>query len=978
MRSDRPTPRSRFAPLRFIPLFILLLAGILGPAAADWGTPQRLDPTDPESLWAWGTQLDANAAGDALAIWSEYVEASDTNPLYLSWYRDGAWSEPELLRDDTNTFYAPAILHDDGTAWVLWHGQTDGDTRNRIYASHFDGNTWLVPVAIDDAALDDIHSGTLRVTENGAGKVTAVWAQYEDGGSEYRIFSARYSGGAWQPAERIDLDSGVGEGGTSGIALSANAAGQAMAAWTQDHDASGRNRVFAARFDGSAWQTPEIVDQDDGVQFSGANDVWMDAAGNAFVTWSAQIVADSDRYRISVRRVDKDDNWGTTQTFDIGEASYDQFARIAGDGLGNALLVWNHRTPYPDITRSDLRYSRFNGAWSTPANVTGALLGDSDHIDRYDLVVDNWGNATLIWAQNDTDGDRRIFASRSSGGPWSEPITLEVEGDPELDTVQFDVNAVIDGMGNVLVSWEHNATGGDDTFVYVNHYRMLLPTPISLSPSGTAAGSAAFTLTVTGENFAAGDVVLWNGMPRTTQFVSATQLQAAITAADVATAGVAAVSVRRSDGSATSAVSLPFTIGALAPAVDLDPTSLDFGDQQVGTTSDAGEVTLSNPGAADLTVSGLSVVGPFTLTHDCGTLPFTLAPGADCTLSLRFAPQAIGAQNGAVALEANTTNGTHLLSLAGNGLAAPDTPPPGTPVIELDPASLVFGQQTVGTTSATQAIVLGNSGDAALAIQGISALGPFTLTHDCGATLAAGADCTLTIRFTPIAAGVQQGAVVVDSALGTHLVVLSGTGVAAPDTPTPAPAIELDPATLDFGEQAVGVASAARTVTLRNTGNAVLTLQGVTLIGPYGASHDCGSNLAAGASCDLQVRFTPTATGSQQGALVLASALGTHVVVLNGSGIAAGQTPDPDCATADCGGGDGGNGGSDGGGTDDSGTDGGNAGGDGSSDGNTGGGISMSGGCSLGSTDAQDPLLPALLLVALGAAVVRRAPRPTH
>ena len=64
-----------------------------------------------------------------------------------------------------------------------------------------------------------------------------------------------------------------------------------------------------------------------------------------------------------------------------------------------------------------------------------------------------------------------------------------------------------------------------------------VPTTTSLSPTSKVAGDAAFTLTVNGTNFVAGSVVKWNGSNRTTTYVSATQLTADITAADIATAG---------------------------------------------------------------------------------------------------------------------------------------------------------------------------------------------------------------------------------------------------------------------------------------------------------------------------------------------------------------------------------------------------------------------------------------------------------
>src|SRR5205814_9403767 len=62
--------------------------------------------------------------------------------------------------------------------------------------------------------------------------------------------------------------------------------------------------------------------------------------------------------------------------------------------------------------------------------------------------------------------------------------------------------------------------------------------------SGTAVG-AAFTLTptTTSTNFAITSVVRWNGTSRTTTYFSSTQLQAQITAADIATAGTASVTV---------------------------------------------------------------------------------------------------------------------------------------------------------------------------------------------------------------------------------------------------------------------------------------------------------------------------------------------------------------------------------------------------------------------------------------------------
>jgi len=92
-----------------------------------------------------------------------------------------------------------------------------------------------------------------------------------------------------------------------------------------------------------------------------------------------------------------------------------------------------------------------------------------------------------------------------------------------------------------------------------------VPTIASLSPVTTPAGSPGFTLTVNGSGFVALSVVQWNGSPRTTTFVSATQVRAAIAAADVAVVGGIPVTVLSpTPGGGTSS---PVTFTTTTPSV---------------------------------------------------------------------------------------------------------------------------------------------------------------------------------------------------------------------------------------------------------------------------------------------------------------------------------------------------------------------------------------------------------------------------
>jgi hypothetical protein len=98
------------------------------------------------------------------------------------------------------------------------------------------------------------------------------------------------------------------------------------------------------------------------------------------------------------------------------------------------------------------------------------------------------------------------------------------------------------------------------------------PTITSISPTSAIAGGAGFTLTVNGTNFVSGSTVNFNGNARTTTFVSATQLRAAILASDIATTGILNVTVTNPGDGTSNGVS--FTVVTPQPTItSISPTS---------------------------------------------------------------------------------------------------------------------------------------------------------------------------------------------------------------------------------------------------------------------------------------------------------------------------------------------------------------------------------------------------------------------
>lgn len=108
-----------------------------------------------------------------------------------------------------------------------------------------------------------------------------------------------------------------------------------------------------------------------------------------------------------------------------------------------------------------------------------------------------------------------------------------------------------------------------------------MPSIVSLSPNSATAGATAFTLTITGENFISSSTVQWNGSSRVATFSSSTQMQAQITAADVANAGSASVSVTNPSPGGGNSGSAEFPISATsnpAPALaTVSPSTISAG-----------------------------------------------------------------------------------------------------------------------------------------------------------------------------------------------------------------------------------------------------------------------------------------------------------------------------------------------------------------------------------------------------------------
>jgi hypothetical protein len=205
------------------------------------------------------------------------------------------------------------------------------------------------------------------------------------------------------------------------------------------------------------------------------------------------------------------------------------------------------------------------------------------------------------------------------------------------------------------------------------------------------------------------------------------------------------------------------------PAVTLSPTSLTFATQVVGSTSAPQNVTLTNTGSATLSITSITTTGDFTQTNNC---PGTVAVNASCTISVTFTPTTVNTRTGTVVVTDNAPASPQTIALTGTGT-----------YVSWTPASLTFGPQTVGTSSAPQTVTFTNDASTKLTIKSVVITGAdnkdFTQTDNCGTSLPKQSSCSIIVTFTPTATGTRTAFVTVSDFLGgnsTQNIPLSGTG----------------------------------------------------------------------------------------------------------------------------------------------------------------------------------------------------------
>jgi hypothetical protein len=472
---------------------------------------------------------------------------------------------------------------------------------------------------------------------------------------------------------------------------------------------------------------------------------------------------------------------------------------------------------------------------ATGSQPVSVAVGDFNGDGKLDLAVANAGNNSVSILLGDGTGKFTLASSPALIGQPASVAVGDFNGDGKLDLavgIAGEGNGVVillgDGTGNFTMNGAPGTNGNGPETVALGDFNgdgildlavtNAVTNTVSILLGDGAGGFAVASLPATGSQPVSVAVGDFNGDGKL----------------DLAVAN---------ESSNTILILLQ------SPTVSLSTTGLTFADQVVGTSSPSQVARLTNLGPSALSISSIAVTGTnasdFSQSNTCGS---TLAPGAYCTISVTFKPTQIGSRTASVTIADSGVGSPQTIALSGTGVVS-------GPNATLSGSSLAFATQLVATTSAVLSVTLTDYGTAPLSITSIGFKGAnpgdFAQSNTCGSLVAPGASCTISVTFKPTGINTRTASLsITDNALGSpQPVSLSGTGTV----------VELVPTFLLFCNLGCGF-SRTKPVTLTNVGKTTLHISSITITDDFSQNNNCGSSLAAGASCTIRVTVQPDFT----------------------------------------------------------------------------------------------------------------------
>ena len=431
-----------------------------------------------------------------------------------------------------------------------------------------------------------------------------------------------------------------------------------------------------------------------------------------------------------------------------------------------------------------------NIAGATTASYTTALTATADSGSTFAVVVTNTAGTVTSSAATLTVNPAPV-APTITTGPVNQTVTAG-------QTATFTV--VAEGTAPLGYQWRRNgvniagASSADYTTPVTtgadsgSRFRVVVSntagTVTSVGSTLTVNTAPTITTPPASQTVTAGQTATFTVVAAGTAPLSYQWQQNAVNIAGATAASYTTAVTATADNGSTFDVAVSNTVGTVisaaatlavspaAPAIQVSPTSFNFGNDVVGSNSTQ-LLIIKNTGTAILTITQVTATGSaFNVVGF--SLPLNVSAGQQTTIPVAFQPTTVGTVSGTISIVSGAPSSPTSIVLTGTGIA---------PILTLDinPTTLNFGNVATATSSATQNVTITDTGNSNVTISQISLSGvSYSMTGGTApVTLAPSQNLALTLQFSPTALGtVNQSISIISNASGSPATVsLSGTGV---------------------------------------------------------------------------------------------------------------------------------------------------------------------------------------------------------
>lgn len=421
-----------------------------GNGGDQWSAAKLLDGD--LGMVSCGGDVAMDAEGNALAIWCRHSEDYQGSVWVRRFAGARGWGAATRIDAMVGTGVSrPSVaVNEAGQAIAVWSNYDDDASRWRVWAATFDSSKgWAQPALIDGSAWNP------SVALNNQGRATVVLTRYEYDTWETSIWASSYEPDTgWVSATRLDDEPSVPVDpdqfveGVNYPRVSMNDGGDVVAVWIDGRTSSWGHLATSRYTPGTGWAPATFVDSPASQYI--APHLAMDDAGRAVA--------------VSVgSRANSSDSTGGWSTVVHGDESTSFAPNVAMAKNGRAVVVWKQTLG----DRKYLRASHFSPdeGWDAPQTVGESDDNTSSYYDwtGSDVTIRENGESLVVWHRERGQYSAELELPRFSvwanrfepEAGWGTPTPLAAYEDADA----YAPRLATDSQGRAIATWERSEIG---------------------------------------------------------------------------------------------------------------------------------------------------------------------------------------------------------------------------------------------------------------------------------------------------------------------------------------------------------------------------------------------------------------------------------------------------------------------------------------------------------------------------------------